>query len=413
MISSLPPRLAIDAHVSAEQSVVLRYAPAIASDQLSQEDLAATSQREGARLIELPSYRGVQLFVLDESTGMRTGTYKSLDGCIGTAMCRRQGVRRAVFSSGANAGIALTDYAARTGLETFFFCPASTLYKLDADLCRRPSAHLIAVDGPDRCVKEAARHFAGLLQVPVIPSLEWRMISASCRGLFLAEQIRATVRRFSWFVQTVCAAYGPIGIYRTLHDRAAKGWLDPAAIPRFLGVQQAGLSPLVDAWAVRQTVLPPMTSSAWMEEAIEPTLYNMHPAETYPSLCDVLNRSGGDLMAVKAVEFRQRLDGFVRLLLEVGIVPTQVCMGGQSTYQEKAGLLAGVATLKSIDDGRIHPGEAAICAFTGGAGPAPREPAAPELVIAADAELGPQVERYAETIARDQRVAPCESTRRS
>ena len=255
--------LGIDPQTSAEQSVILRLCrrhwprPAWRA-----KDLAATSQREGMRLVELASYRGVGIVLLDESTAMRTGTYKSLDGCISTALCRLQGIRRAVMSSGANGGIALTDYAARTGLETFFFCPASTLYKIGAGQFQRPQAHLIAVDGPDRRVKEAARQFAGLLELPIIPPLEWRMLSASCRGLFLAEQIQSRGRHISWFVQTVCAAYGPIGIYQTFRRLVAGGQLEAGAVPRFLGVQQAGLSPLVDAWTAQRTTLPPLVSTS-------------------------------------------------------------------------------------------------------------------------------------------------------
>lgn len=387
--------LAIDRHVPAAQSIVLRYASTLAGAGLTRADLAATSQREGARLLELPSYRGVQLYLLDESSCMRSGTYKSLDGCISTALCRRQGIGRAVFSSGANAGIALTDYAARTGLETFFFCPASTLYKLDARLFQRRGAHLVAVAGADRRVKEAARIFARLTATPLIPTLDWRMLSASCRGLFLAEQVQE-VGPFDWFVQTVCAAYGPIGIYRALNGLVSGGQLDAASLPRFLGVQQAGLAPLVDAWSAQQSTLN--APAHWVEEAIEPTLYNMQPSETYPSLRDVLLSSEGDMMAVTAAEFRARVERAADLLRAVGVVPTRATVAGEATYLEKAGLLAVVATLQAIDQGRITRGQIAVCAFTGGAAPAPQEPARPELVIGADADLEVEVERYCRAV---------------
>lgn len=383
--------LAIDRRIPAAQSIVLRYAASLTGAELTHADLAAVSIREGARLIELPTYRGVRLSLLDESTCMRSGTYKSLDGCISTALCRRRGIDRAVFSSGANAGIALTDYAARTNLETYFFCPVSTLYKLDGRLFRRSKAHLIAVAGADRRVKEAARIFARLTETPLIPTLDWRMLSASCRGLFLAEQLQER-EPFAWFVQTVCAAYGPIGIYQTLHGLVTAGQLDAGALPRFLGVQQAGLAPLVDAWTARQLTLT--TPAHWVEEAIEPTLYNMQPSETYPSLRDLLLASGGDMTAVTASAFRARVDRAADLLAAVGITPTRAVVAGETTYLEKAGLLALVATLEAIDQGRIPHGQSAVCAFTGGAAPAPLEPAQPEFFIDADADLEVEVRRY-------------------
>jgi len=111
-------KFTVDERYSAECSVVLRYAPAL----LDGTDVLATSRQEGIRILDLGSWRGVNLKLLDESSLMASGTYKSLDGCLSTALCRKEGIQRAVFSSGANAGSALSLYGATTGLESFFFC---------------------------------------------------------------------------------------------------------------------------------------------------------------------------------------------------------------------------------------------------------------------------------------------------
>ena len=372
-------RFLVNPDVDSRDSVVRRYAPALGASGLTEKDLAATSQREGMRLLELPTFRGVRLLLFDETTRMKTGTYKSLDGCFSTALCMKHGYRQVVFSSGANAGIALTDYGGAAGLETYFFCPATTLYKLDASLFQRANAHLIAVHGSDRTVKEAARTFAHRLGAPVIPHLEWRLWSATCRGLFLAEQMQTRDSPMHWFSQSVCAAYGPIGVYRTFAALVDAGQLSARSIPKFLGIQQAGLSPMVQAWTEGRSSLP--EPATWRDEAIEPSLYNVYPDQTYPLLHELLMRWGGDLRALESVEFATWQKEFVQMLSTTDIRLTTRTVNNETVYLERAGVMAGAGALKAIAEGRIKPGETVVCSLTGGAGPAPRHPAEPESWI--------------------------------
>ena len=363
-------KFTVDERYSAECSVVLRYAPAL----LDGTDVLATSRQEGIRILDLGSWRGVNLKLLDESSLMASGTYKSLDGCLSTALCRKEGIQRAVFSSGANAGSALSLYGATTGLESFFFCPAGNLGKLDGAIFDRPGAHLIAVEGSDRRVKQAAKLMAERLGAPVIPKLEWRMLSAGCRGLFLAEQLLRRQQRFDWLVQSVCAGYGPIGIYNAFAKLVTSGSLDKTTVPKFFAVQQGGLCPIVNAWEQHRDTLPPLTDNDWHEKPIEPALYNVHPEQTYPELYRNIQRWGGDALAVHQPEFDQYAPEFLARVERAGVKLTRV--NGQ--ILESAGLLAGAGAFKAIADGRIAEGATVLCALTGGAGPAPTKPAAPE-----------------------------------
>src|SRR5215813_5772637 len=140
----------IDDSHSAQNEAVLRYSPHLLSEIIPVEILRRSSIREGFRLIELRPYQDVQLVVLDESSCMQTGTYKSLDGCITTSLCKGLGYKQIAFSSGANAGMALAEYGNRAGIETYFFCPSTTLYKIRGELFDNPLSHLICVEGIDR-----------------------------------------------------------------------------------------------------------------------------------------------------------------------------------------------------------------------------------------------------------------------
>ena len=393
--------LDINPEFEAEQSVALRYARGLPLAEAARQCLFATSQREGLRVLDLQPYRGVQFCLLDETTCTKTGTYKSLDGCLATAMCISLGITRAVFSSGANTGIALTDYATRAGLETFFFCPVNTLYKTDGELFDQPKAHLIAVHGPDRTVKEAAKLFAGLMDLTIVPEASWRMLSAAFRCFFIAEQMLSHGRRVSWFSQAVCAAYGPIGIYRAFQQLASAGEIDQQWVPAFLGIQQEGLCPIVSAWAERLAALPPAEPTTWLRGAIEPTLYNAHPAETYPMLCDLLRAYSGDMLAIGVADVKRYGDVFVSMLRDAGIEQTTISVDGQERFLENAGLMAGVGTLKAIERGRIEQGQTVLCALTGGAAPCPSRRACPEFEIVSDAPLADQVREYAEGLDSD------------
>jgi len=365
-------RFTVDERYSAERSIVLRYAPSL----FPEVDVAATSRQEGARILDLGSWRGVHLKLLDESSRMASGTYKSLDGCLSTALCRKEGIRRAVFSSGGNAGAALSLYGATTWLDSYFFCPANNLPKLDGALFERPTAHLIAVEGSDRRVKQAAKRFAERIGAPVIPKLEWRMLSASCRGMFLAEQILGG-QRFDWLVQAVCAGYGPLGMYRTFERFAG------LPVPKFLAVQQGGLCPIVHAWEQHRDTLPPLSDDRWHETPIEPALYNVYPDQTYPALFRLLQQCGGSALAVHQAEFDRFAPEFLQRVEQAGVTLTR--RNGQ--ILERAGLLAGAGALKAIAEGRIPSGATVLCALTGGAGPLPSKPAVPERWIRLEDDL--------------------------
>ena len=395
----LTPRLELklDLTFDAARSVVLRYAPALLEGLLSGEELRTLWRGEGVRLAELGEIGGVGLWVMDETTAMASGTHKSLDGLLTTAFCRRQGIRRAAFSSGANAGSALTLYGASADLETFFFCPANNLGKLDGGLFKRPTAHLVAVEGSDRRVKEACRLFAEASGMPVVPLLEWRVLSGACRGMFIAEQFLAG-RKFDWLVQSVCAGYGPIGIYHALEALVCGGQYEQAGVPRFLGVQQAGLCPVVSAWSMGLASLPPLGSTAWREAPIEPALYNVYPDGTYPLLHRLLSRWGGDMLAVSESEFRSDVEVFASLLERAGVRLTRISNNGKSQYLDRAGLLAGVGAIRAIRSGRIPPGQRVLCALTGGAGPAPASPARPDCRIRAEEPLDSVIGKLAEEL---------------
>jgi threonine synthase len=357
----------IDPRYDAGQSVVLRYRNAFRfaaedeADARFKEWLQKTSIREGARIFPFVTYRDVTIHVLDETSLMHTKSLKSIDGCFTTAMCKSRGYDKAVFESGGNTGTALTEYLTRAGIETYCFVPTDNLSLLDSRTFQHPLAHLICVEKPGR-VKKAAHLFARLNDLKHIPETAWRYQASQFRGFFILEHLAAG-RRFDWLVQTISAAFGPIGIYRVL-ARFKDQIGDP---PRLLGVQQEANCPMYRAWKSGSPyVIPaPVESTTALLSRV---MYDSapHTYGTFEDLRQLLVANRGDLTTVNHAEFaeflRSDIDGrgVLKRLQDLGIDVTE-------ESEEKTGLIAMAATLREIRRGTVAPGSHVLCCVTSGA----------------------------------------------
>lgn len=376
---------AIDRRHEASRSVVLRYRRALRF--LPDEDenarytslLEGCSVREGVRIVPLLEHRGVALDVLDETSCMLTGTLKSIDGCVTSAWCLFEGVRRVVFETGGNTGAALAEYGARAGLESFCFVPRENLPLLASETFARPETHLVAVEEPG-LVRPAAERFAELYGLVRVPRREWRVAASRFLGCFLLESL-LDGQRVDWLVQTISAGFAPIGIYDVL---AAHGLPDAArGAPRFLGVQQAANCTMFRAWrAGSPDVEPePVRSTARL---LSPVMYDSRPLAygTFERLRGVLERTDGDLTTIDEDEFARTLAShpagsrLLDRLAEEGISITV----RDGRVVERTGLIALAGALREIDSGRIAAGSRVLCCLTSGTG-RPDGRAVPELTI--------------------------------
>jgi len=359
----------VDARYSPEESVVLRYRNAVEFGKTAEEDsahkawLEKTSIKEGARLFPLLPYRGIDIYVFDETSLMFTRTLKSIDGCVSIAMCKLRGYDRVVFESGGNTGTALTQYGQRAGLETFFFCPEENLSLLNSKAFEADQAHLIAVARPGM-VKEAARLFEEMNGLKHIPETEWRYNASVFRGFFLLEHMMGN-GRFDWLVQTVSGAFGPIGIYRVLQEFRE----DMGEAPRLLGVQQKVNCPMYKSWKSKKTSLEPAEIDS-TTQLLTKVMYDVKPHTygTYKDLRKVLVDTKGDLTTINHKEFSGFLEyqfggkTVLQLLQDNGVEITV----RDGDVVEKAGLIALAGALKEIDKGLIKEGSNVLCCLTGG-----------------------------------------------
>lgn len=386
----------IDTKHSAEKSVVLRYRNAFTfgppeEDEQFKELLGQTSIQEGARIFFLMKYKGVDLYLLDETSLMYTRTLKSIDGCVTTSKCKQAGLDRVVLETGGNTGSALTAYGTRAGLETYCFIPHENISLLDSKFFASPKAHLISVEDPGM-VKQATHLFETLFNLKHIPQTIWRYEASRFRGMFILEHMLGTMK-FDWIAQTISAAFGPIGIYWAFKNRG-KGL---GRVPRFLGVQQEANCPVYRAWrAKRQTLRPLKIDST--AKLLTRVMYDVKPHSygTYKDLLDVLEDSNGELTTINRKEFAKLLemkfDGLdIReLLRKYGIEVGEEVV-------EKTGLIALAGTLKAIDKGEIPRGKRVLSCLTSGIYVGDRQ-AKPEFTISS---LHSMIRSYGNQISLD------------
>jgi hypothetical protein len=361
-------RALIDETIPAERSILRRYwrvTQALGlAPRLSDAQLAGASLNEGIRLSRSAQHRGVEIVLCDESSCMETGTYKDLDACLIRASLEAAGERRAAVSSGANLGYALSRYlSSQDDRELFFFHPKSTITKLDAQNFAWPGMRLVSVDLPEKSVKAVAQAFAERHRIPLVPDLSLRFAGSAARALAINEAAADRGAGFDFLAQTVCAGYGPVGIYGCFDRLASAGWLS-APPPKFAGFQQEANSPMVRAWRAGQREISQEHVNADPRRYIEQVLYNTDPQQNYTRLFDVLRQFGGDLLDIGFEEYERYLPLVMEWFEDAGLSLTRSPLTGD--LLEKTGLLTGIGIVHAIERGVIPPGTSVLYLLTGG-----------------------------------------------
>ncbi len=358
----------VNPSVSAETSIVRRYLDSVRFEEDEGRDrgfkdlVKEASIREGARIFQCFEYRGVHVSILDETTLMRTGTLKSIDGTVSIARSLQRGDRRVVLETGGNTGTALCAYGSRMGMELYVFMPSENIYLLNSGIFNLDGVHLAAVDKPGMVKPVADAFTKATSYARHIPETSWRYEAAMFRGLFILEHCLHQ-GGFDWMSQTISAAFGPIGIYAVLQAFAN----DLGRLPRFLGVQQKANCPMYKSWKSGSEEIEAVELKS-TSQLLTRVMYDAkpHTYATYKDLKKVLKLTDGDLDTINHEEFDRlleyRFDGcsIIEVLAKNGVNVTML----NGSVVEKTGLIAVAGTLKSIDTGRIPGGSRVLCNLT-------------------------------------------------
>jgi len=153
--------------------------------------MAAVSIAEQMRIVgPALDYRGVQIDLLDESSLMHTGTFKSSLAAVAVAGAWARGHARFVTVSAGNTAQAMAAYAAPHGLECFLLVTAVSHYKLDRRFVAHPNVHLFEIDRGEQVLKRLGGEFSGRAGLEVLPTPEQQLTGNKVRALYLGAAPR-------------------------------------------------------------------------------------------------------------------------------------------------------------------------------------------------------------------------------
>jgi threonine synthase len=348
----------LDEKYRPEDSVILRYHPSGLS-RLTEQDLLRVHISEGEKIFHLMRYRGIPIYILDETTLTETNTFEALLASVAIAHVKKSGRKKVIFSSGGNLGTALAAYAQNAGIDAYSFNPVENVNLLDGTVFRKKGVSLIGVRESQR-IREIILAFRkkvknALGYDPLIPKPSWRSEAFGFRGLYISEFIATHDIDFVTIAQTISAGFGPLGTFKTILNCSGAG--SGKRVPAFLGVQQEANCYMFRRWTGKKVV---DTSPL-----IVPTLFDRNPNAsfgTYQAVAALLKETNGSLVTINQGELERYIPGKVMdRLVEKGVRHT--ARKGKILWRSGLMCLAGV--MKAIDHGVINDGSALVCMTDG------------------------------------------------
>ncbi len=186
------------------------------------------------------------LYLKDEGRNP-TGTFKARGLSAAISKARELGISKFIIPTAGNAGGALAAYCARSGTQACIVMPEDTP-RANLSECRAAGAQVVLVKG---LISDAARLAEqkatdeGWFNLSTFKE-PYRVEGKKIMGYELAES-------FAWKLPDVIiyptgGGTGLVGMWKAFAELEALGWLDSAALPRFVAVQAEGCAPVVQAF---------------------------------------------------------------------------------------------------------------------------------------------------------------------
>lgn len=304
---------------------------------------------------------GFDLWIKDEGRSRPgyganpTGSFKDRGMAMVVSMARRFGIEKLAVPTQGNAGDSLSEYAARAGLSAVIAMPDNTpmpiLGKVAAYTQLHPKIRLELVSGTIREAGELIKEKylpQGYFSVATFQEPGWRIDGKKTLGLELAEPAAAGNDN-GWHLPDVIVypaggGTGILGMWKAFQELRALGLVD-GPMPRFVAVQSAATSPLVDAIAAGETDTTPADAGQTMAYGL-----NVPGGVGHFEVLRILRDSGGTAMAVSEEQIAAALQEAVRA--------TDIWFGPEGAACE-------AALSRCVDEGLIHPNDRVVIVNTG------------------------------------------------
>ncbi len=309
------------------------------------------------------------LWVKDDSR-QPTASFKDRASAIAVVKAREKGAKVVTTASTGNAAAALAGLCAAVGQPNVIFVPRTAPQAKVAQLLAYGSTVLLVDGSYDQAFElclEAARTFGWYNRntaynpymsegkktaaYEICEQLGRGSVGATCRGSVGATcrgPVGATCRLP---LQAPDAILVPVGdgciiggIHKGLRDLAALGWIEH--IPRIIGVQAAGSSPLVDAW----------------ERGLEG--WEMRPVEAHSVADSIVAGLPRDrIKALRAV--RETGGAFLRVSDEEILAAIPILAQGVGVFAEPAAAAAYAGLVRAVEQGLVSAADRVVVLATG------------------------------------------------
>jgi threonine synthase len=292
------------------------------------------------------------LWVKDDSR-QPTASFKDRASAIAVVKTRELGYEMVTTASTGNAAAALSGLSAAVSQPNVIFVPRTAPQAKVAQLLAYGSTVLL-VDGTydqafDLCL-EAARAFGwynrNTAYNPYMSEGKKTAAYEICEQLTISNLQPPTSSLQSPDVILIPVGDGCIigGIHKGLRDLLALGWIDH--MPRLIGVQATGSSPLVDAW----------------ERGLEG--WDMEPVEAHSVADSIVAELPRDrIKALRAV--RETGGAFVRVDDDEILSAIPAMAQGCGVFAEPAAAAAYAGLVRAVEDERIAPNDRVVVLATG------------------------------------------------
>jgi len=306
---------------------------------------AVSMNEGGTRLIRcrnLESDLGVREIYVKYEGDNPTGSFKDRGMTIGVTKAVEVGAKTTICASTGNTSSSLAAYSARAGLECLVLVPSKkiALGKLSQALIH--GARVLAVKGGfDDClkmVKELSRNERFYLLNSINP---FRLEGQKTASYEIYEQLGGMIP--DNLLIPIGNAGNIVAYWKGFKDLKSLGLIDK--LPRFMGVQAAGASPIY---------------KAFVEGADE-----IRPIENVETVATAI-RIGNPVNWKRALMAVRETGGLVEVVSDDEILRAQKILASrEGIFAEPAGAAPIALLMKSVEKGLIDPDSRIVCIVTG------------------------------------------------
>ncbi len=272
-----------------------------------------------------------------------TGSFKDRGMTVATTIAKALGARAVVVASTGNTAASASAYAARAGLKSFVLVPSGGVARGKLVQAIAYGAIVVEVEGFFDDALRAVLDVVGETRVlyPLNSFNPWRLEGQKTLAFEVVEQLGW--RAPDWVVVPVGNAGNIYAIWKGFKELYTHGLVD--SLPRMVGVQAEGASPLVRTWRRGARRLLEVDEPSTIASAIR-----IGKPVNWPKALHAIEESGGLLVEVSDEEIVNAMTLLARL-------------EGLAVEPASAASLAGA--MKLVGQGVLGRGDVVVLVLTG------------------------------------------------